>query len=155
MEKDKFDIFLNLTKKAFCDVAIELTSCEFSIVEKPEEEENSKLAIIIGITGNSKGRIILECDISAARNFAVGMNFGDELANDEEMYFNIAEFANMIAGRSATYINNEFKEREAWLSPPAIFSGANLNIISPNIQSEIIYYCGEAGIFKIDIGFGD
>ena len=57
----------------------------------------------------------------------------------------VAEFANMFCGRATTYANNEYKEREFWLTPPAIFSAENLEITSPSIESESAYYKGEQG----------
>ena len=153
MDKGKFEDFLSLTKKAFEDITTELVSSEYKISEKGSFKSNHKVAIIIGITGKNKGRILLETDMQIANKFAVAMNFGDSLDNADELYVYMAEFANMIAGRAATYINNKFNERETWLAHPAIFSGEDLEITTPSIQAETVFYTGEQGCFLLDIGF--
>jgi len=154
MTNNKFDVFLSLTKKAFKDITFELVNSKFtqSYAEKISKKSR-RIVIIIGIAGYSKGRIHLECDMETANKFAVAMNFGDELADEKELYMYMAEFANMVCGRAATYINDEFKEREAWLTPPAIFSGEELEIISPKINSTAVCFSGEQGNFHLDIGF--
>ena len=155
MDKQKFEKFLVLTQKAFLDVSQELISCDFKQIDSYPSKNNHIITVIIGITGKGKGRIILECDIATAEKFAVAMNFGDALDNKNDLYLYIAEFANMVTGRAATYINNELGERDKWLSPPSIFSGENLEIVTPNIESHEVYYSGNIGFFKLNIGLGE
>ncbi len=152
---DKSEKFMELTQKAFIDVSNELIACDFEKVDRYVAQSSHTLTIVIGITGKSKGRILLECDILTAEKFAVEMNFGDPLEDPKDLYLYIAEFANMVSGRAATYINNVTKNREKWLSPPTIFSGDNLEIETPNVNSKEFYYFAEVGVFKLDIGLGE
>ncbi|OGI02640.1 MAG: hypothetical protein A2Y25_03110 [Candidatus Melainabacteria bacterium GWF2_37_15] len=155
MDKQKFENFIALTQKAFLAVTEELISCNFKPVATYSAKSNHTVTVIIGITGKGKGRILLECDLTTAEKFAVAMNFGDALESPNDMYLYMAEFANMVSGRAATYINNETGDRDKWLSPPSIFSGENLEIITPNIESQEVYYSGDVGLFKINIGLGE
>ena len=83
------------------------------------------------------------------------MNFGDPLENEEDLHMYLAEFANMFCGRAATHINNAFGKRELWISPPAIFSARDLEIVTPNVSSMKAYYeCG-LGKFIVDMGFSE
>jgi CheY-specific phosphatase CheX len=154
MEKEKFQKFLDFTQKAFLDISLELVSESYNYLDDAELDAFHTLAVVIGITGNSKGRIIIESSFETAKKFAVLMNCGDPLDEENDVYLYMAEFANMVSGRTATHANNEFKERFAWLAPPAIFAGENLEIASPNIICKDQYYTGEAGMFKVSIGFG-
>lgn len=153
MSEERCDIFLNYSKNAFQEIASELTDAQYDLCETFDIGSNEKIAVIIGVTGKSKGRIMLQCDAETAEKFAVSMNCGDPLDAVEDKYFYMAEFANMFCGRAVTNINNYFKQREAWLCPPAIFSGVNLEIITPTVNSETVYYSGEQGSFMLDIGF--
>ena len=152
MQKEKFDMLIKYVKKAFEEVTEELIDSKYELTELLSNEDNTKVAIVIGIAGNNKGRIFLESTFSTASSFTVSMNGEEVLEEPNEMYSYMAEFANMFCGRATTYINNEFNERTVWLTPPAIFSGVNLEIISPNINSEKIIYKGNHGCFQIDIG---
>lgn len=153
LEKEKFNTLVSFIKKSFEDVTEELLETKYSICNASEEKDNAKVCIVIGITGKNKGRILLQSDFESASNFAMAMNGNDFFEDPKDMYLFLAEFSNMFCGRAATHINNEFKEREAWLTPPAIFSAKKLEITAPSVQSEKIHYKGEQGCFLIDIGF--
>jgi len=153
MEKEKFNIILNHIKTSFEQVTAELVDVAYKSTDTFKIDSIAKVAIIIGISGKSKGRILLQGSLETTNEFALAMNFGDPFEDTKEMYFNLAEFANMFCGRATTLVNNEFNEREFWLTPPAIFSGEELELITPKIQSEMLYYTGNQGYFLIDVGF--
>lgn len=153
MDQEKLGIFINHFKKSFEEVTKELIENEYVSCEKTELDNEAKLCVLIGITGKSKGRISLNCTLETAKKFAIAMNFGDELDDPKDLYLYIAELANIFCGRAVTYINNDYNDREVWLAPPAIFSGKNLEIITPKINTETIYYTGQPGSFIVEIGF--
>lgn len=152
MGKEKFEKVISFIKKSFEEVTAELVETEYKQVDSLIVKDKARVAIIIGISGKTKGRILLESDFETASNFAVAMNFGDFFEDPKDMYLYVAEFANMFCGRATTYINNEYQNREFWLTPPAIFSAEALEITSPSIHSESAYYSGEQGCFLVDIG---
>ena len=153
IEKQKFDNFITFIKKAFEEVTTELVESEYKDDESLQLQGNNRVVIIIGICGKSKGRILLESTFETTTNFALAMNFGESFDDAKEIYLYVAEFANIFCGRATTYANNEYKEREFWLAPPAIFSGEDLEITSPSMQSEVVCYGGKEGLFSLDIGF--
>lgn len=155
--ENKFDLLFGFAKKSFEDVMSEVTgevitaSDKFDIVP----EDRLSLSIIIGLSGETNGRILLNTSVAHGRNIAVAMNFGDELDNEEDLHMYLAEFANMFCGRTATHINNEFGKREIWISPPAIFSAKDLDIVTPNVSSMKAYYDCSLGKFVVDMGFSE
>ncbi len=155
--ESKFDLLFGLAKKSFEEIMFEVTG--EAIVADDEfdisPENKLSLSIIIGISGNTNGRILLNTSVEYGKNIAVAMNFGDPLENEEDLHVYLAEFANMFCGRAATYINNKFGKREIWISPPAIFSAKDLEIVTPNVSSMKAYYECSLGKFIVDMGFSE
>lgn len=155
--QSKFDVLFNLAKKSFEEVMFEVTGeaihadAEFAI----EPLDRLSLSIIIGLSGNTNGRILLNTSVEFGRNIAVAMNFGDPLENEDDLHIYLAEFANMFCGRAATHINNQFGKREIWISPPAIFSAKDLDVITPNVSSMKAYYECSLGKYIVDMGFSE
>jgi len=156
-EKNKFETLFELAKKSFEEVVAEVTGDSIEACEgfeiKPEKQLS--LSIIISLSGNTNGRILLNTTVDDGMNIAVAMNFGDPLDNPDDLHVYLAEFANMFCGRAATHINNEFGKREIWISPPAIFSAMDLDIVTPNVSSMKAYYDCPLGKFVVDIGFSE
>lgn len=155
--EDKFQILFDFAKKSFEEVISEVTGetieadGEFNI----GSDEMLSLSIIIGLSGNTNGRILLNTSFEYGRNIATAMNFGDPLENDDDLYIYLAEFANMFCGRTATYINNQFGKREIWISPPAIFSAKDLDVVTPNVNAMKAFYECNLGKFIVDVGFSE
>lgn len=155
--QSKFDVLFSLAKKSFEEVMFEVTGepiqadGEFAI----EPLDRLSLSIIIGLSGNTNGRILLNTSVEFGRNIAVAMNFGDPLENEDDLHIYLAEFANMFCGRAATHINNQFGKREIWISPPAIFSAKDLDVITPNVSSMKAYYECSLGKYIVDMGFSE
>lgn len=155
--ENKFDLLFGFAKKSFEEVISEVTGesiesdGEFSI----EPDNRLSLSIIIGLSGETNGRILLNTSVEYGKNIAVAMNFGDPLDNEEDLHVYLAEFANMFCGRAATHINNKFGKREIWISPPAIFSAKDLDIVTPNVSSMKAYYECPLGKFIVDMGFSE
>lgn len=155
--ENKFDVLFDLAKRSFEEIMMEVTGEsieakeEFSI----QSEDRLSLSIIIGLSGNTNGRILLNTSVEYGKNIAVAMNFGDPLEKEEDLHVYLAEFANMFCGRAATHINNAFGKREIWISPPAIFSAKDLDIVTPNVSSMKSYYECSLGKFIVDMGFSE
>lgn len=155
--ENKFDTLFSLAKKSFEEIILEVAgeaiaaSEEFNI----SSEDRLSLSIIIGISGNTNGRILLNTSVEYGRAIAEAMNFGDPLESEDDLHVYLAEFANMFCGRAATHINNTFGKREIWISPPAIFSARDLDIVTPNVSSMKAYYNCNLGKFVVDMGFSE
>lgn len=155
--ENKFDVLFELVKQSFEEVMSEVTGESIQADGEFEIQTKDKLAlsIIIGISGNTNGRILLNTSVDNGRNIAEAMNFGDPLENEEDLFVYLAEFANMFCGRAATHINNKFGKREIWISPPAIFSAKDLDIVTPNVSSMKAFYECSLGKFMVDMGFSE
>lgn len=154
--ENKTELLFGLAKKSFEEIVEEVTG--EGITSSPEfqmepDADRLSLSIIIGLSGNTNGRILLNTSVEYGKNIAVAMNFGDPLENEEDLHVYLAEFANMFCGRAATHINNAFGKREIWISPPAIFSAKDLDIVTPNVSSMQAYYDCPLGKFIVDMGF--
>lgn len=155
--ENKFSLLFDLAKKSFEEIMLEVAG--ESIIADTEfalsPADRLSLSIIIGLSGNTNGRILLNTSVEYGKNIAVAMNFGDPLENEEDLHVYLAEFANMFCGRAATHINNAFGKREIWISPPAIFSAKDLDIVTPNVSSTKAYYECSLGKFIVDMGFSE
>lgn len=155
--ENKMNILFSLAKQSFEEIMFEVAGeqisadAEFAI----EPEDRLSLSIIIGLSGNTNGRILLNTSVSYGQKIAEAMNFGDPLENEEDLHVYLAEFANMFCGRAATHINNKFGKREIWISPPAIFSAKDLDIVTPNVSSMKAYYNCSLGKYIVDMGFSE
>lgn len=151
MEQERIDFFMECATQAFNKVLSQLTGLNFTADAAPIPPDSMKVTVIIGITGQFKGRFLLEVDGATARKITEGMNDGP-LEQDLELYLFLAEFTNMVSGNTITKINNAYKTSDLRLVPPAIFSGTELEITTPHIKSRELYFGGD-GRARINIGF--
>ncbi len=151
--RDKFDLIYDFTKKSFEDVLMEIAEQSVETCDVFKVGEENKLTVVIGISGETNGRILLETSLDSARKLAVAMNFGDELESEDDLYLYMGEFSNMFCGRATTYINDNFQKREVWITPPAIFSARDLYVVTPHVTTKKACFQCELGHFVIDVGF--
>jgi CheY-specific phosphatase CheX len=153
LEENKFDVLCQFAKISLIEVAKELLNddyCETNI--KPDNSEERNLVIIIGMTGGNRGRIIFRVSADAAERITTEMNM-EKLEDMVDVCVYMAEFTNIFAGRMVTYINNKYPKGDIRLVPPAIFSGKEISITTPNLKSCCINFMGNYGFISIDIGF--
>ena len=155
--ENKNELLFGFVKQAFEEVILEVVGEEIKAKGQFEiaPDEQLSLSIIISLSGETNGRILLNTSVDYGRNIAVAMNFGDPLESEDDLHMYLAEFANMFCGRTATHINNKFGKREIWISPPAIFSAKDLDIITPNVSSMKGFYDCSVGKFIVDMGFSE
>ncbi len=125
-------------------------------VEAPVAHDDAILSagisVIVGITGKRPGRIILDTDMETAKKLTVAMNEDEEI--DETLILDtMAEFCNIVSGHTTTRINNKNKGLGLMLTPPGIFMGKDLKVISPRIHSKLITAVSSLGIFTVSVGF--
>ncbi|MFW6288033.1 MAG: chemotaxis protein CheX [bacterium] len=148
------DQYSQYFKQAINEVANELLEKELEEFENPQEivPSEKKLVVIIGMTGDYKGRVLLEITQRSAEIITEIMNYGP-LEEENYLYFYMGEFVNIVSGRAITYLNNMNKDRIVRLTPPAIFSGNDLKINTPNVNSTVKFFHDEVIQCKLDIGF--
>ena len=150
--------YIQAYKESFVEVLDSMTGIKGTI-SGPDAQEISftltGMAVIIGITGKYPGRIILWMNAETVSKLANAVNAGnDELVADEEYMMDIvAEFCNITAGHATTKVNNANDELNLMITPPGIFSGVDMGIISPKIKSELLISNTSIGKVFISIGF--
>lgn len=156
--ENKFETLFNLAKKSFEEVmlkAIGVAVTSNSEVGIKTNEDRLSLCIIIGLLGNVNGRILLRTSFEYSHNIALAMNGRNALDKEDDLYIYLADFADMFCNIAAKHIHNTFGERKVWMSPPAIFSAKDLDIVTPNASSMKAYYECESDKFVVDIGFNE
>ena len=153
--EDKYSVLFDIATKSFEEIVQEVADDTPQVCEPFDIDAQSSLSVIIGITSEINGRILINSSTESANNLAVAMNFGDPLDNEDDLFVYLAEFANMSCGRMTTYINDKYGQRVVWIAPPAIFSADNLKIVTPHITTRKQYYNTAHGKFIIDVGYND
>jgi len=113
--------------------------------------ESKGVAVVVGITGVKKGRVLVDMPISTALELAVKMD--SELNNEDLALYTIAEFCNIASGGAITAINNNCGQSALRLVTPSIFSGTNARIFSPGLKSAMLSYTTTFGKIDFHIGF--
>jgi len=113
---------------------------------------NKRFLIIVGLICEYKGRILVELEEPTANILLEKMNFDEPLESIEEKTLFLGELGNMIGGKIITALNNAYGGLELRLTPPIVFSGDDLEVISPTVDSITTYFSTDYGIIKIDIG---
>jgi len=138
----------------FLQVAEEAAELSFDPGDGVSSAEE-RVAVIVGMTsrdGSLKGRILLDADQAVALEITEGMN-GGPLEETSNLYFFLAEFVNMVGGRTLTAINNKYKGIEFRLSPPAVFAGKGLDLMTPKVRSHVFPFKRDKGALLLDVGF--
>lgn len=127
--------------------------CQFGSTAAQEEGfTSSGLAVIVGITGKMPGRIIIDASKPAAEKIALLIN-GDETIEWELVMDTMAELANIISGNAISCINNNKKGLGLSLTPPSVFCGDDMKIISPRLKAQIIPIKSPYGELRVSVGF--
>lgn len=115
------------------------------------------VAVIIGLTGSHMGRIIVYMDEVTMHHFSNLMLGRDVMApiSDFEASDAIEEAANVIVGRSASTINDTFKDRELRITPPGTISGDQIRISNTKLTAFKVIAKTDLGNIFLDIGFSE
>lgn len=108
-------------------------------------------AVVIGITGKRPGRIILDTSQATACKLSEAIN-GEEC--DEEFVLDtMAELTNIVSGNGITTVNNANPGMGLMLTPPSLFLGNELMIVSPKLNAEVVTIATPVGEVFLSIGF--
>jgi len=152
MDNELFKSFVDFVVEAFKTVVYEIGEHKYVECEKENLENGKKYIAVIGIVGGkNKGRIVFETGEEPINKVIEDMNY--EINTTTEKYLSVGEFVNILCGRAVTLMNNKNRGIELRLTPPAVFAGLGLNVSTPNIKSEKVYFKSDYGIVAIDIGF--
>jgi len=89
--------------------------------------EGDNLIVIVGLTGQVRGQVVLNMNIDVACKLASHMMMGMEVVELNDMAKSaIGELVNMILGNTATIFSN--KGIIVDITPPSVCTGNNLSI---------------------------
>ena len=108
------------------------------------------VAVIVGITGGNKGRVLLDMSLDTAME--LGKQLDPDFTDKSFALFTVSEFCNIASGGGITMMNNNSKGLGLRLAPPSIFTGVNSRIFSPNLKAVWLSYNTRFG--KIDFHIG-
>jgi chemotaxis protein CheX len=118
---------------------------------KDAKYEGDLVAVIIGVTGDIKGQVILSLNIDTACNIASKMMMGIPVEELNDMARSaISELSNMILGNAATSLSQ--KGFTVDITPPSICLGRNMNITvnhSKNICVQLKF--SDDSLFEVNI----
>ena len=132
--------YINPFVEASCEIIQEVLGDEVVKEELFLKETTVPIlgvAVLIGLTGSVRGRVLIDMNIDTALKIASAMNFGDEFSAFNDLAkATITELANMIGGRAITELHNEGFSFQ--VSPPTIFTGTDMEVSSPHLEAFIV-----------------
>lgn len=146
---------LNAVQKNLFEMAN--LDCRIDFVSSPHSELSSLgIAIIIGITGGKKGRIMLDLSPTTARTLAEKI-YGHGRLDDESVKNAVIEFFNISCGHCSSNINNTFPGEELRLTPPSIAIGREMILSGAASENFIAKINSDIGLMQIavDLAGGD
>ncbi len=107
------------------------------------------VAAIVGLAGDVEGRVLFDMEKTTALKIASAMN-GEELTSlDDLVKATITELANMITGQSVTKLHDLGFRFD--LTPPAIFTGENMEISDADVEALIVPMETPQGKIEINV----
>ena len=107
------------------------------------------VAVLVGIAGDVRGRMLLDMSRDTSINVSDYMN-GEKTNNFDQMTkATITELANMIAGLAITKLSN--LGFTFHVSPPTILTGDNMEITSTAIEAVIVPMGTDHGLIELNI----
>jgi len=94
------------------------------------------VAAIVGLAGDVEGRVPFDMDRPTALNIASAMNNEEITTLDDLAKATITELANMITGQAVTKLHELGFKFD--LTPPAIFTGDNMEISNQDVEALIV-----------------
>lgn len=151
MNKNYLDFFTLSLQENLAEMA-ELSCGISSPTPQPLTFNSSGLAVIIGITGQRPGRILIDSDLGTAQKLSQLLNEEEEVEH-EVVLETMAELANILSGHTITHVKNANKGMNLMLTPPSIFCGEGMQITSPKINAEVISVTTPVGGLVVSVGF--
>ena len=107
------------------------------------------VAALVGLAGDVEGRVLFDMDKPTALRIASAMN-GENLPTlDELVKATITELANMITAQAVTKLHELGFRFD--LTPPAIFTGDNMEVTDQDVEALIVPMETEHGKIEINV----
>jgi chemotaxis protein CheX len=107
------------------------------------------VAAIVGLAGDVEGRVLFDMSRPTAIAIASAMN-GEELSDLDDLgKATITELANMITAQAVTKLHDLGFKFD--LTPPAIFTGDNMEVTDTEVEALIVPVNLEQGKIEINV----
>lgn len=111
------------------------------------------VATIVGLAGDVEGRVLFDMKLATAINVASAMLASMDMEGVTELNdmarATITELANMITGQAVTKLHDLGFKFD--LTPPAIFSGQNMEVSDPDFEALIVPMTLPMGKIEINV----
>jgi chemotaxis protein CheX len=108
------------------------------------------VAALVGLAGDVEGRVLFDMTKETALNIAGAMNGEKFTTLDELAKATIQELANMITAQAVTKLHDLGFKFD--LTPPALFSGENMEISNREVEALIVpMELGASGKIEINV----
>ena len=111
------------------------------------------VATIVGLAGDVEGRVLFDMELTTAINVASAMLSSMDMEGVTELNdmarATITELANMITGQAVTKLHDLGFKFD--LTPPAIFSGQNMEVSDPDFEALIVPMTLPMGKIEINV----
>ena len=107
------------------------------------------VAAIVGLAGDVEGRVLFDMDRPTALKIASAMNAEELNQLDDLVKATITELANMITAQAVTKLHDLGFRFD--LTPPAIFTGDNMEIHDSDVEALIVPMETSCGKIEINV----
>jgi chemotaxis protein CheX len=144
--------YINPFVEAAFNILREVLNAEISRGElylKSASQPVLGVAAIVGLAGDVEGRVLFDMSRSTAIAIASAMN-GEELSDLDDLgKATITELANMITAQAVTKLHDLGFKFD--LTPPAIFTGDNMEVTDTEVEALIVPVNLEQGKIEINV----
>lgn len=107
------------------------------------------VAALVGLAGDVEGRVLFDMSMETALNIASKMNDEKIDTFDELAKATITELANLITAQAVTKLHELGFKFD--LTPPALFTGARMEISDQNVEALIVPMITEQGKIEVNV----
>jgi DNA-binding NarL/FixJ family response regulator len=149
------DAYFAVFKEALMDTLNKMTKTLLTYKDSysSDKEYNSAgMTTIIGIIGQSSGRMLIDLSKETANNLANAI-FRRKPKNNDELMAALGEFTNIVAGNACSILNRKNKALGLRVAPPSILSGDNVLISAPDFNTTVVKADTNFGELLLNVGF--
>ena len=149
MKAEYANPFINAAVNVFQqELGVKLSRTDLK--KKVSAAPSHPISIIIGVTGPIRGQVVYSMDGNFAYEVAKAMLPGKLPAEIKKLVNSaVSEIANMVTGSASIKLAGE--SQTIYITPPAVFSGANLEIDFLSITTISIGFLSQIGALEINI----
>lgn len=147
------NIFIRSAVEVF-QKEVRITLSRQSLLKKNAPVPGLPVSIVLGITGYLRGQVVYSMDENFAYSIAHAM-LPNKLPAEIKKLTNsaVSEIANIITGQASIALAGEKMKIE--LTPPAVFSGKEMQVDFLSIPTIALRLISEIGVLEINIALAE